>query len=111
MVVVGVALAGLLVVVAVLAAGLVAVVDAHRQAQAAADLAALAGAGAAQDGRPACAEAASVARRNGAAEVDCTTDGSAVTVVVGHALRLGGLHATLRARARAGPVEAGPGGD
>lgn len=107
MVVVGVALAGLLIVVALLAAAAVAVVDVHRRTQAAADLGALAGAAAGQDGRDACAAAATVARRNGATEIECATAGAVVAVTVGRSLGLAGLHATLRARSRAGPAETG----
>ncbi len=107
MVVAGVALAGLLVVVALLAAGAVAVVDVHRQIQSAADLAALAGAVAVQDGRDPCAEATALARRNGAIEVTCATDGVTVTLTVARPLRIAGLTLTLRARSRAGPAEAG----
>ncbi len=109
MVVVGVVLIGLLVVVALLAAGAVAVIDVHRQTQAAADLAALAGAVAAQDGRDPCAGADAIARRNGATEVACATDGTIVTVTVARPLGIAGLTLTLHARSRAGPAEMGHG--
>jgi secretion/DNA translocation related TadE-like protein len=86
-----------------------AVVAAHR-ARAAADLAALAGAtglARGQDGAGACATAASVARRNGAALTACgaAADGSVVlrtrTAV---AFGLPGLPRSARSTSRAGPA-------
>lgn len=81
-----------------------AVVATHRSAQAAADLASLAGAGALQRQADACAAAARVADANGAALEDCSVAGEDVTVTV----RVTGPHwlgqvADLRAEARAGP--------
>jgi secretion/DNA translocation related TadE-like protein len=77
---------------------------AHRTAQAAADLAALAGAQTQQHGGPACVTAADLARANGAALVDCQLLGDVVTVEVQaagpHWL---GLDADPIAKARAGP--------
>ncbi|WP_372735450.1 Rv3654c family TadE-like protein [Nocardioides sp.] len=75
-----------------------------RRAQSAADLAALAGAGAIGQGEDPCGRAAAVARANGAHVESCLTSGSSilVTVVVPGADWLG-LHADLRGQARAGP--------
>lgn len=81
-----------------------AMVAAHRRAQAAADLAALAGAQAYQQARDPCGAAAEVADGNGAVLDDCTTTGPDVLVTV----RVEGPHwlgarGDLSARARAGP--------
>lgn len=81
-----------------------AMVHAHRQAQAAADLAALAGAQAVARGRDPCAAAGAIAASNGAALTGCTVAGSDVVVTV----RVDGPHwlgqrADLDGRARAGP--------
>ena len=81
---------------------------AHRQARAAADLAALAGAGALSGatGDP-CATAVDVARRNGAQVTSCTTDGSSGEVVVAvDAPSRWGPEAALVGTARAGPAAA-----
>jgi secretion/DNA translocation related TadE-like protein len=79
------------------------VVD-HRRAQAAADLAALAGAAATARGAPGCAAADEVARLNSAELLDCSIDGATLTVRVSvtgpHWL---GQQADLEAGARAGP--------
>ncbi|WP_239455512.1 Rv3654c family TadE-like protein [Nocardioides gilvus] len=85
----------------VLCAGLV---RAHRMAQSAADLAALAGARALTVGADGCAEAASVATANGAALAGCDVQGEVVHVTVtvpGPAWP--GLDAELSGAARAGP--------
>lgn len=78
---------------------------AHRQVRAAADLAALAGAGAVTT--DACGIAGEVARRNGTRLVHCAVEGREVTVVVGipapHRL---GPSSELVGRARAGPGHA-----
>lgn len=79
----------------------------HRQAQAAADLAALAGAMAARDGGDACGEAATIARANGSVLVGCDLSGGVVTVDVSvegpsYAARSFDLAST----ARAGPSDA-----
>ena len=76
----------------------------HRTAEAAADLAALAGAGALADGSP-CPVASAVAAENGATLVDCRTEGREVWVAV----RVGGPRwlghgADPVAEARAGPA-------
>lgn len=101
------ALCGVLLLVAMVAGGLVAVVAAHRTAQAGADLAALAGARAVQDGDDPCGTAAEIARRNRTVLEDCSVRGFEVTVRVGVETRLlpGGA-ATMRARSRAGPTSA-----
>ena len=99
-------LIGVLVMVGVVGAGSVAVIAQHRQVQAAADLAALAGATAIQSRQAPCAAAARVAARNGAELMHCMTGGS-VFVVVERRLPdvLGGR--AVQARARAGPASAG----
>ncbi len=77
-----------------------------RPARAAADLAALAGAGSLSGatGDP-CATAVDVARRNGAEVTSCTTDGSSVEVVVAvDAPSRWGPEAALVGTARAGPA-------
>jgi secretion/DNA translocation related TadE-like protein len=103
--VLAVAMMGLLVTVTVAAAGVVGVIATHRTAQAAADLAALAGAAALQDGGDACARAADVADRNRARLDDCEVDGWNVAVVVtAQTARLPGGVLDLRARGRAGPA-------
>lgn len=81
-----------------------AAVIARHRAQAAADLAALAGAARLPDGpAAACATAHSLARRMGASESHCAVDGLDVVVTIAVALpgaRLG----PAQAGARAGPV-------
>ncbi|MET0997437.1 MAG: Rv3654c family TadE-like protein [Marmoricola sp.] len=81
-----------------------AMVRAHRAAQSAADLAALAGAAAHQRGAAACAAAGSVASANAASVDACSTSGDDVWVTVTvpgpHWL---GQTADLSAEARAGP--------
>ncbi|HET8605302.1 MAG TPA: Rv3654c family TadE-like protein [Marmoricola sp.] len=103
--VLGVAMIALLAVLALAGAAVVGLVDAHRQAQAAADLAALAGGGAVGLGQDPCAAAAEVARRNGARLTQCWPQGATVGVVVtvpGPPVL--GRRLVLPARARAGPV-------
>jgi secretion/DNA translocation related TadE-like protein len=100
-----VAMSGVLLLVG-LALGVVqAMVVAHREAQAAADLAALAGAAAAARGQEPCPAAEAVAAANGAALAGCTTAADdvrvAVTVPGPHWL---GQDADLTAEARAGPA-------
>jgi secretion/DNA translocation related TadE-like protein len=81
-----------------------AMVRAHRMAQSAADLAALAGAAALQRGEAPCAAAAGVAVANEAALTSCRPDGEEVTVTT---LVTGpkwlGQAGDLTAEARAGP--------
>lgn len=106
--VLAVAMMGLIVTVTVAAAGVVGVIASHRTAQAAADLAALAGAAALQDGGDACAKAADVADRNRAQLDGCVVDGWNVAVVVtAQTSPLPGGVLDLRARGRAGPAVSG----
>jgi secretion/DNA translocation related TadE-like protein len=108
--VLAVAMMGLLVTVTVAAAGVVGVIATHRTAQSAADLAALAGATALQDGGDACEEAVVVAGRNRTRLAGCEVDGWNVTVVVtANTARLPGGVLDLRARGRAGPAVSEPG--
>ena len=80
-------------------------VVAHRTAQGAADLAALAGAGAVADGLDPCPAAGRVAAANGARLDACTVAGREVTVTVTVAgPRWLGQTEDLTARARAGPT-------
>jgi secretion/DNA translocation related TadE-like protein len=83
----------------------VAVIDRHRT-QAAADLAALAGAGRVIEGsEAACAAAATISRRNGALLASCRVSGDVVDVEVRAAVRFGRLGPwTVVRRARAGPA-------
>jgi secretion/DNA translocation related TadE-like protein len=81
-----------------------AMVVAHRRAEAAADLAALAAAHAVQLGGDACVQAARVARGNGAGLTSCAVTGQDVVIeVVVPGPRWLGQRADLRARSRAGP--------
>lgn len=97
--------------VAVVAAAVrgVAVVDRHR-VEAAADLAALAGAQSVLEGAgEACAQAASIARANGARLVRCALSGDVIEVEVASDLRLGRLGTwVVTGRARAGPATGQP---
>jgi secretion/DNA translocation related TadE-like protein len=81
-----------------------AMVWAHRVAQSAADLSALAGATGLQEGADACAAAARIADANDAGLASCLVQGEEVVVEVEVAgPRWLGQHADLSARARAGP--------
>jgi len=103
--VLAVGLTGVLVTVTVLVAALGGVVADQRRVEAAADLAALAGAGAAQAGRDGCAAAQRTATRNGGRVRRCAVDGGVVTVSVGRDSRLlWGRRLALVGHARAGPV-------
>ena len=102
------AMLGLLVTVTVAVGGAVGIIATHRIAQAAADLAALAGATALQQGGDPCRQAAVVADRNRASLTRCEVLGWVVTVVVSaDTARLPGGVLDLRARARAGPAVSG----
>lgn len=103
--VLAIALAGVVLFVTVAVSGVVAVVGRHRIAQSAADLAALAGAAALQDGRDACANAAALARRNRARLTQCRVSGWDVEVAVVSVGRVWGMEQALRARGHAGPVD------
>lgn len=108
-------MAGVLLSVTVALAGASTLLHTHRRAAAAADLAALAGAGAQVSGADACSAAATVAAANGGTLRACAPEGPDVTVQVSFAVP--GWVATFSrrevvARARAGPAEqvAVPGG-
>jgi secretion/DNA translocation related TadE-like protein len=99
------ALMGVLVLVGAALGVVAAMVHAHRVAQSAADLSALAGAEAQARGRDPCARAAALATANGATLDGCTVQGRdvrvQVTVAGPHWL---GQHHDLSAQARAGPA-------
>ena len=99
-----VGLTGVLVTVTVLVAVVGGVVADQRRVEAAADLAALAGAGAVQAGRDGCAAARLVADRNGGDLRRCAVDGDVVTVEVGRDSQVVLGRLALVGRARAGPV-------
>jgi secretion/DNA translocation related TadE-like protein len=105
-VVVALGLVSVLLFVAVVCVGTVALVLAHRRAQVAADLASLAGAAALQRGAEPCAAAVGIAARHDAIVTRCVVDGPSVAVSTGVDLpaALGG--GRVPARARAGPVPA-----
>lgn len=100
-----VAMVGLLVLVGAALGVVGAMVHAHRVAQSAADLAALAAAGSAARGEDPCAAAATVAEANGAQLDQCAVDGFDVRlqVTVAGPHWLGQRH-DLSAQARAGPA-------
>lgn len=103
--VLAVAFVSLLTLVAIVAAGLSGLVLARRTASAAADLAALAGAGAIAHGEDPCGVAAQVSGRNGALLRTCERSGSTVTVATSvEALSVFGWVFTVPGRGRAGPV-------
>jgi len=103
-----VAVVGVLVLVGAALGVAGAMVHAHRVAQSAADLAALAGARSRARGGDACAAASTIAGANGAVVDSCTVEGFdvrlQVTVAGPHWL---GQHHDLSAQARAGPDPAG----
>ena len=100
------AVCGLLMFVGLALAGVAAIVLAQRSAQAAADLAALAGATAAVSGADACAVAGDVAAANGAVLAHCELAGLVVTIGVSvEGPRLVDRRYDVTARARAGPAE------
>ena len=105
---IAVAVIGVLVSFGFGCAGAGSVVVAHRRAQAAADLAALAGAAALGRGVDACATARSIAGRNGAHLFSCVLRGDDVLVEVRtRTVPLLGRRYVLPARARAGPASSG----
>jgi secretion/DNA translocation related TadE-like protein len=99
-----VACLGMLVMVGAATCVAAAMVVDHRRAQAAADLAALAGARSLVAGGDGCAVARRMASANGASLSACRPEGAdiRITVVVSGPRWLGS-HADLRAEARAGP--------
>jgi secretion/DNA translocation related TadE-like protein len=81
-----------------------AMITAHRSAQSAADLSAIAGASAVGDGGDACDVAARIAAANGAGLDSCAVSGREVTVTVAvSGPRWLGQSGDLLAEARAGP--------
>jgi secretion/DNA translocation related TadE-like protein len=99
------AMAGVLVLLGAALSVVTAIVAAHRTAQAAADLAALAGARDVAQGRGGCDAAAGVARANGAELTGCVVSGPVVQVAVEvPGPRWLGQSADLGARSRAGPA-------
>lgn len=96
---------GLLVTVALVGGTIAALLVGQRRAASGADLAALAGASALQQGRSGCAEAFTLAEANRVRLVRCVASADVVTVEVSTevASALGSTW-TLRVRARAGPV-------
>jgi secretion/DNA translocation related TadE-like protein len=100
------AMGGVLMLLGAALSVVTAMVAAHRTAQSAADLAALAGAQGVQAGRDGCASAARVATANGAELITCTAAGRAVAVEVRvPGPRWLGQTADLEARSRAGPAD------
>lgn len=92
----------------------IALVAAHRQAQSAADLAALAGARGAALGTAGCATARRVAAANGARVTACVVTRTGLGSVVDLSVEVSGPRwlgqsADLGARSRAGPAGAGSG--
>ena len=109
--VLAVGLVGVLVAVTALVAALGGMVVDQRRVEAAADLAALAGAAAAQRGDDGCAAARSVARLNGGRVARCSRVGSVVEVrVVRSGRQVLGRTFTAGSTARAGPVGVLPAG-
>lgn len=99
-----VALTGVLVTVTIAAAVLGRLLVEHRQAAAAADLAALAGAVAVQHGQDGCAAAAESVGHHGAELRGCTVDGERVRVEAAMPAReVWGRRIQVRATAHAGP--------
>ena len=99
-----VALLSLLLLVGAALGVVAAMVWAHRTAQSAADLAALAGAAGLQQGEGACAAASRIAGANDARVASCVVEGEVVVVGVKvPGPRWLGQGADLSARARAGP--------
>jgi secretion/DNA translocation related TadE-like protein len=80
----------------------------RRRVDSAADLAALAGAQALQAGRPGCAAAREVARRNGARLTGCSVAGEVLSLDAARSTRpVLGHRLVVRSTARAGPSDAG----
>ncbi len=99
-----VSLVGVLLLIGSALGVVAAMVTAHRTAESAADLAALAGAADRQEGGVGCEAAGSIATANGARLLDCRLEGDDVVVTV----EVAGPHwlgqrADLQAEARAGP--------
>lgn len=104
--VLAVTLAAALLLVGTAASWVTATFASRRAAESAADLAALAGAAAAQRGEDACRRVAQVAAANAAEVVDCRPSGSDVWVTVEvPAPQLMGRRTAALGRAHAGPAE------
>jgi secretion/DNA translocation related TadE-like protein len=98
------AFASVLMLVGLTFAWVGAAVARHRSAQSAADLAALAGAQAVQEGRPSCEAVLAIARENQAQVTQCSVVGDEVWVIVEvDAPSLFGRSGALTGRAHAGP--------
>ncbi|GGD13359.1 Rv3654c family TadE-like protein [Nocardioides daphniae] len=96
--------ATVLLTMAIVMAACVGLLHAHRRAQAAADLAALAGAAALQQGADGCGQADEVAALNGASLVRCRVTDRRVRVVAGvRGPAWGGFDDELLGEAEAGP--------
>lgn len=106
---IAIGLSSVLVFVAAVSVGTIAIVLAHRRAQVAADLGALAGASALRAGAAPCAAAARITERHDADVTECVIEGQSVVVATAVRLlpALGGVE--VRARARAGPSGDGAG--
>lgn len=102
-------LTGLVLILAVVVAALGRVLVDQRRVSLAADLAALAAAGAIQSGSPACSAARTIAGRNGASLVACVVSGDRVRVRTAlEAPTLLNRTIRLEADAHAGPVGEAP---
>jgi secretion/DNA translocation related TadE-like protein len=106
--VLGSAVIAVLVTATVLVAVLCGVLVQQRRLESAADLAALAGATALQQGKDGCRAALVAAHRNGGSLVACVTEGETVTVTAGQDTPLLFGWPVQRARARAGPSSVPP---
>jgi secretion/DNA translocation related TadE-like protein len=106
-VVVGIGLLAVLLFVAAVSVGTVAIVLAHRRAQVAADLAALAGAAALQRGDEPCAAVNRIADRHRVTVTRCRVAGLTVDVATAVELPVALGGADVAARARAGPATPG----
>jgi secretion/DNA translocation related TadE-like protein len=106
---IAIGLSSVLVFVAAVSVGTIAIVLAHRRAEVAADLGALAGASAVRGGAAPCAAAARIVERHDADVTRCVVEGQSVVVATAVRLlpALGGVE--VRARARAGPSGGGAG--
>jgi secretion/DNA translocation related TadE-like protein len=104
--VLGVVLVVMVCTVGLMGAAMSGLLVGQRRVAAAADLAALAGAGAVQQGHEGCREAASVAALNGATLTHCQVAGADVAVEVTKTVpTVFGRNVSLRSSARAGPGE------
>jgi len=106
--VLGVVLVGVLMAAAVLVSAVAGAIADQRRVESGADLGALAGASAVQDGRSGCAAARAVLRRNGAALRACGVADQVVSVTATRrTAQLLGRSFTVVSRARAGPAGSG----